>query len=1109
MGWRWIALAAVGLVGSACDEPAVEYRFGGEGGVEIRVDLCLASAGCPETLVQASASGAIHGCLVLDSDRGERAALRVAWNGTRLLPTEGNLAVSRDAPVEAGLFVFGAADGALDACLAGRRAAGASCEAQDGCLLRLYQPPQRLEAPDGGVGSARIDFGAPGACNVTWSGAAPADVCDGADNNCDGRIDEEFPTVGDPCPEGCGTLVCGADGTEVVCGDGAEGTEICDDADNDCDGRTDEGFAQPCCEPGTSEPCNQDGANGCRPGTRRCGADGQFGACEDEDGQPVGNDRPEDCNGEDDDCDDLVDEGFNVDGIPIGGECLGGGAGICQDRGRVECLDLRTAACTITMQGADLPQPEACNSLDDDCDGVVDEGAEVPCWDRVDPANRGVDADGDGVEDGVGICAPGTRSCVDGALVDACEGEVLPAAEVCETIDIDENCDGRVDDANNRCGLCGDEPEELCNGADDDCDELIDETFDLDNNVENCGACGNDCGVHPEGGFDLNAQFACEQGGCVYRQCAAGHADIGRRPGVDPAQAGSDASPDGDCECEIGLEVIGLDRDLDCDGVPGVSRFAVTTFFVAPSLDESREDGTGHIAVNGQGTVIGGPALSLERALTLAGQGPATIVLEVGTYVLDERLDVPSGVSIVGGFRYLGEEPVQTDLLRARDPQAMRDHRWERIPLHEADGDDEKTILLGSEVVLRYRDLNRATVLGNVEVRASNGPDASASSAVVIAEGVGEHLLITSSLLQAGDGADSDDGANGEDGERQEERGADGQRANSGQGLGGTGAPTPLCAVGLDQIDPGTEPAAGGQGGDVGVQGGRGGRTTAGQAASFGGQVDVAASGGQGTDGAPGPHGTTTAPGAREGRAASVANAVIPWLPVSSVDAGDGRPGAGGGGGGGGQADPNAPQHAGSGGGGGGNGGCPGTGGEGASSGGGSFGLIVRDGRVRIHDTVIWAADGGAGGDGGSGGFGKPGGAGGTGGDTSGCAGCFAGGNGGRGGSGGCGGSAGGGSGGPSVAILRVEPRDAPVGEDRIAESQVVFLDALQPERVLNAPPADALRLGAGGDRGDGGFAGDGCGEPAGQGDIGLAVDIGCCSNGATCGADFACRAGM
>ncbi len=71
--------------------------------------------------------------------------------------------------------------------------------------------------------------------------------------------------------------------------------------------------------------------------------------------------KPEECNAVDDDCDGSTDEDW------VGGECLVStelgacpGVSVCNN-GKVEC------------QGA-LPAPEQCNGLDDDCDGVADNG---------------------------------------------------------------------------------------------------------------------------------------------------------------------------------------------------------------------------------------------------------------------------------------------------------------------------------------------------------------------------------------------------------------------------------------------------------------------------------------------------------------------------------------------------------------------------------------------------------------------------------------------------------------------------------------------------------------------------------------------------------------
>lgn len=82
------------------------------------------------------------------------------------------------------------------------------------------------------------------------SGCTPStEVCDGIDNDCNGQVDENFPTLGNTCVAGIGVcgmqgfLVCNIAQDDVECNAtaGSPVTEVCDGLDNDCDGQVDNG----------------------------------------------------------------------------------------------------------------------------------------------------------------------------------------------------------------------------------------------------------------------------------------------------------------------------------------------------------------------------------------------------------------------------------------------------------------------------------------------------------------------------------------------------------------------------------------------------------------------------------------------------------------------------------------------------------------------------------------------------------------------------------------------------------------------------------------------------------------------------------------------------
>ena len=165
----------------------------------------------------------------------------------------------------------------------------------------------------------------------------------------------------------------------------------------------------------------------------------------------AGSIRFERCNGLDDNCNGLVDEGFDR----LGAACDDGGIGVCRGTGTFACsADESNVECDLSSPGA-APGVEVCNGLDDDCDEQIDEG--LTCTGACVPAGaevcNGADDDCDGAVDeadpalgtpcglDTGSCTPGTIVCIRGALT--CSGAVEPHAELCNAAD--DDCDGAVD----------------------------------------------------------------------------------------------------------------------------------------------------------------------------------------------------------------------------------------------------------------------------------------------------------------------------------------------------------------------------------------------------------------------------------------------------------------------------------------------------------------------------------------------------------------------------------------------------------------------------------------------------------------------------------------
>jgi hypothetical protein len=112
------------------------------------------------------------------------------------------------------------------------------------------------------------------------------------------------------------------------------------------------------------------------------------------------------------------------------------GVGVCRP-GERTCQAGTLGACL----GQVRPAAETCNLMDDDCNGLVDDG--IDCTPVCSDGQTMSCYSGFPGTSGIGACRAGLRICQDGVF-GACTGEVLPAVEVCNNVD--DDCDGTVDE---------------------------------------------------------------------------------------------------------------------------------------------------------------------------------------------------------------------------------------------------------------------------------------------------------------------------------------------------------------------------------------------------------------------------------------------------------------------------------------------------------------------------------------------------------------------------------------------------------------------------------------------------------------------------------------
>lgn len=163
------------------------------------------------------------------------------------------------------------------------------------------------------------------------------------------------------------------------------------------------------------------------------------------------------------------------------------------------------AASDVDATGADAAT-DAADCTTDGCACVTDEDCE---------SGRCVDLDGASLC--LGPCSP-DAGCAEGFACEALEHDggtaffCVPDPDACVAVD------------------------ELCNDADDDCDGAVDEDFDLQTDLSNCGACGATCNAE-------NARLRCVEGACDLFSCVPGWVDCDGdlENGCETPESGVDA----------------------------------------------------------------------------------------------------------------------------------------------------------------------------------------------------------------------------------------------------------------------------------------------------------------------------------------------------------------------------------------------------------------------------------------------------------------------------------------------------------------------------------------------------------------------------------------
>ncbi len=469
-------------------------------------------------------------------------------------------------------------------------------------------------------------------CNDNNASVYPSapEQCDGIDNNCDGETDENLNVLwyldydgdgyGDPnfpstdCNPGNGYVSNDNDCNDLNATAYPDAPEVCDGIDNDCDGDVDGNltsvFYQDADGDGYGDPNNPatvcDTSNGLVENSDDCN-DAEASAFPG---------AEEICDNIDNNCDGTTDEGLIVTWyLDADGDTFGDPLYQSQSCVRPTGYTDNADDCDDASASVSPFAVEICDTIDNNCDGIINEGLDAIYY---------MDADGDGFGDISNqqiACAQPQGYVSNGD--DCNDGEVAAnpiASEICDAID--NNCDGVInenldadyyldadgdgfgdpntlqvscaplanhvnngDDCNDAEASANPVATEICDAIDNNCDGVINENLDATYYLDSDGDGYGNVSV---------SQIACEQPqGYVLNAADCNDSEVSASPIAVEVCDGIDNDCNGTVDEAVELTYY-LDYDQDGFGDPNSPFYGCSQpqFYTTNDLDCNDDSAT-------------------------------------------------------------------------------------------------------------------------------------------------------------------------------------------------------------------------------------------------------------------------------------------------------------------------------------------------------------------------------------------------------------------------------------------------------------------------------------------------------------------------------------